>query len=465
MGENLLLTGSIPAQEAVIGSMLVDDACIPVVLSGMRPEDFSDGTCRATFRAIQRLVLSGAPADPVTILDAMKGGEEYVAWMRRVMEETPTAANVAHYMEISRAGSALCRLRNCADRLLLCGDLEEAKQVVRDMSAALSATSNMPRMTAEDLAKDFLLRMNTDAKPEYLPWGIPTADRTVYAELGDVILLGGYPSAGKTLLSLQMALAQAKRYKVGYYSLETRPEKMADRMFSHLSGVPLDAIKRREFSGSEWSKFAEATAQFVGNCPFDIIRAAGSSVEDISSDAIAKGYQIIYVDYLQLIEVPGVRPGERYAAVTAISRGLKLFAQRHNVAVVALAQLVRPEKEKQKLIPPSMQSFRESGQIEQDADAAFLLWATDPNDNRSSRTLKLGKNKEGKKFSIELSFNGSTQTMVEMEGLDHPYSAAAEYIAAGKAIKARNRAQSSGQIRFSETQSHEDDNPFDREEE
>ena len=463
MGEKLLFTGSLQAQESVIGAMLVDDACIPVVLSRMGPEDFADGTCRATFRAMQRLVLSGAPADPVTVLDAMKGGEAYVTWLRRVMEETPTAANVEYYMEISKNGAILNRLRTGADKLLMCADLDDAKAVVREMSAALSATSKMPRMTAEELAKDFFVRMSTTEKPEYLPWGIPSADRTVYAELGDVILLGGYPSAGKTLLSLQMALAQAKRYKVGYYSLETRPEKMADRMFAHLSGVSLDVIKRRDFAGDELPRFAGAADLFTKNCPFDIIRAAGSSVEDISSDAIAHGYQIIYVDYLQLIEVPGVRPGERYAAVTAISRGLKLFAQRHNVAVVALAQLARPEKEKQKLIPPSMQSFRESGQIEQDADAAFLVWANDPNDNKSTRTLKLGKNKEGRKFSVELHFSGSTQTMTEIERLNHPHSAAAAYVAAGRAIKARNRAQASAQMQFSDA-SDEGENPFHEEE-
>ena len=462
MGENLLLTGSAHAEEAVIGSMLVDDACIPGVMARMRPEDFTTGTCRATYRAMQKLVLSGAPADPVTVLDAMKGGDEYIAWMRRVMEETPTAANVECYMDIAQQGASLSRLRSGADRLLLCGDLDEAKKIVREMSAVLSSTSNMPRMSAEELAKDFIDRMGSKDRPEYLPWGIPTADKTVYAELGDVILLGGYPSAGKTLLSLQMALAQAKRYKVGYYSLETRPEKMADRMFSHLSGVSLGAIKRREFTGNEWAKFAEAAAGFVSNCPFDIIRAAGSSVDDIAADAIARGYQIIYVDYLQLIEVPGIRAGDRYGSVTAVSRGLKLFAQRHNVAVVALAQLSRPEKTgkpgDQKMTPPSMQSFRESGQIEQDADAAFLLWPNDPNDNRSRRTLKLGKNKEGGKFSVELAFDGATQTMTEVE--THPMSAAAQYIAAGKAVKAKNRAEASKQMQFTDLPGPDKDNHF-----
>lgn len=414
---NLLLDGTLTAQQSVIGAMLIDDRCVPAVLAGLQPEDFTDGACRNTYRAIKKLALDNKPVDPVLLIDAVGGGDNYISWLREVMEGTPTAANVSAYMDIVRQGAALQRLREGADKLLLCGNLEDAQKIVRKMSGYLSATSRMPCMTAAELAIDFTQRMKA-AKPEYLPWGLPTADRTVRAELGDLILLGGYPSAGKTLLSLQMALAQAKRYKVGYYSLETRPEKLADRMFAHLTGIPLDSIKDRDLDQHDWGKIASATNNFVSNCPFDIHRAAGSTVDDIASDAIERGYQIIYVDYLQLIEVPSVRPGERYAAVTAISRGLKLFAQSHNVAVVALAQLARPEKtgrgEDQKLVPPSMQSFRESGQIEQDADAAFLLWPNDPNDNRSWRTLKLGKNKEGQKFSVQMMFNGSTQTMTEV---------------------------------------------------
>lgn len=461
MGE-VLQDSNYTAQLSVIGSMLVDDRCIPAVLAGMTADDFTDGTCRSTFRAIQKLVLAGKPADPVLVVDAMSGGENYVRWVREAMELTPTAANVEAYMDIARKGSALYRLREGADRLSLCTDLDEAQKLVRKMSGLISATSRMPRMTAAELAKDFLDRMGSKEKPEYLPWGIPSADRTVYAELGDLVLLGGYPSAGKTLLSIIMALSQAKRYKVGYYTLETQPAKMADRMFAYLTKVPMGKIKARDFGEPEWGEFTTAANNFVSNCPVDFIRAAGSSVDDIAADAVAHGYQIVYVDYLQLIEAPGVRASDRYAAVTAVSRGLKLFAQNTNTAVVALAQLSRPEKAgksgDQKFVPPSMQSFRESGQIEQDADAAFLLWPNDPNDNRSRRTLKLGKNKEGGKFSVELAFDGATQTMTEVE--QHPMSAAAQYIEAGKAVKAKNRAEASKQMQFTDLPGSDKDNPF-----
>ena len=451
MDEELHLTGSVEAQQAVIGSMLIDEKCIGLVMSSLSANDFTDGPCRTAYIGIKRQFVEGKPVDFVTLLNTVGGGSRYAGWLREVMELTPTAANVAAYIEKVLENAEVCRLREIGAKMAETGDLDGLHALVRKANAATSAASRVSRMTARELAEDFLRRMTDQRKPEYLPWGIPAADQKVYAELGDLCLLGGYASAGKTLLSLQMALAQAKRYRVGYYTLETRPEKMADRMFAHLAKLPMTAIKRREITEGDLRRAADAADLFTKTCPIDFVRAAGLSVEDIAADAIAHRYQVIYVDYLQLIEVPGIRAGDRYGAVTAVSRGLKLFAQSHNVAVVALAQLSRPQpaggKNGQALIPPSMHSFRESGQIEQDADVAFLLWAKDENDNNSKRRFKLGKNKEGEKFLRCLAFDGDTQTMVETEDDDDDdtppsksNSVAAHYSEVGKAVKQRNRA-------------------------
>ena len=263
----------------------------------------------------------------------------------------------------------------------------------------------------------------------------------------------------------QMALAQAKRYRVGYYSLETRPEKMADRLFSHLGKVSLTDIKRRDLTETQLGHLAQAANRFVEHCPVDYFRAAKWTVDDIAASAIANGYQIIYIDYLQLVEG---HERSTYERVSAVSRGLKLFAQSTGTAVVALAQLNRPEKVnkagKQVMVPPSMQSFRESGQIEQDADAAFLLWPSDPNDNESRRVLKLGKNKEGRKFSRFLDFDGTTQTMVEA-ATEGGTSVAAEMSAAGRAAKAENRRKArEAQMGFWESDQDDGENPFEQKE-
>lgn len=454
------LTGGLDAQRSVVGSMLIDDRCVPLVLSKLTPDSFVDGTCRATFAAIRKLRLEGRPTDPVTVVDAMRGGDKYTGWVRDVMNETPTAANVESYIGIVRRSAALYRLREYADQLLQCLDLEDAEPLVRKMSLCLSATDCMPRMTGPELAKDFWERMTGKDKPQYLPWGIPTADRATYAELGDMILLGGYASSGKTLLSILMAMAQAKAgYKVGYYSLETKPEKMADRMFASLAKVKMSQIKSRTFGEYEWEKFAQAVNLVSTVCPFDVIRAAGSTVDDITADAIGRGYQVIYVDYVQQLRVAGVRDSDRYAQVTAVSQSLKRFAQSTNTAVVALAQLSRPDKEGKggNYVPPSMHSFRESGQLEQDADVAFLVYPSDINDNASNRIFKIGKNKEGPRPKTELAFYGDTQTMVELEPRED-HSVAAELAAGGRAIKQRNRARA--QAQYCEVKVSDKDNPF-----
>ena len=454
------------AQQTVIGSMLIDDRCIPLVISKLTEDDFMDPICRNFFRTICELAREGRPIDPVSVGGKLKADGDYVQWCIEVMEITPTAANVDTYISEVLEGARMRRFWALCDQGMRCADTEAASELVRKMSSNLSATDRMPRMTGAELSSDFWDRMRSEKKPNYLPWGIPAADRHTYAELGDMILLGGYASSGKTLLSILMAMAQAKAgYKVGYYSLETKPEKMADRIFSSLSKVTLGKIKRREFGEDEWRRFTEAGTYFTTVCPFDIIRASASTVDDITADAIGHGYQIIYVDYVQLVRVPGGRETSDYSRVTAVSQSLKGFAQSTNTAVVALAQLTRPPgveqqgtKQRQPTMP-TMHAFKESGQLEQDADVAFLVFPSDPKHNGSTRFFRIAKNKEGARPQpVELAFYGDTQTMVEMESAPDR-SVAAELSAKGRAIKQANRAKVQ-QVEFRELKGGEDDIPF-----
>jgi len=449
------------AQQSVIGSMLIDERCVPLVLSKLTPDDFTDGTCRSTFTAIRKLSLEGRPVDPMTVVDAMQGGERYVGWMREAMERTPTAANVGEYIPMVRKAARRRRVLDLAEQLPEAED-DEFEALVRKMVSALSATERMPRMSGQERFADFFNRMKDPKKPDYLPWGIPTADRATYAELGDMVLLGGLASSGKTLLSIQMAQAQAKAgYKVGYYSLETSPEKMTDRQAASLAGVPLGRIKKRDVRDGDWPRLAEACSLGAGEYAFPVIDASGSTVDDITADALGHGYQIVYVDYVQQLTVAGMRTDNPRIVVAEVSQRLKRFARSTKTAVVALAQLSRPDKEDGKVLAPTMYSFKESGQLEQDADVAFLLWLSDPNDNFSNRNFKIGKNKEGARYTVELVFHGDTQTMVELEkGPDT--SVATEMSNIGRAVKQRNRAN--GQMEFRELRGGDDDNPFDEEE-
>lgn len=241
-------------------------------------------------------------------------------------------------------------------------------------------------------------------------------DESLYAQLGDFVVVGGYPSAGKTMLSIQFALSMAKEYSIGYFSLETSTQKLIDRLISHLAQIPLSHIKDRALNESEWERVAKATSELT-RMKIHFIDAGGMTVRDIQAQTLAGRYQVIVVDYLQLIHDSG---HGRYEQVTNISIGLHTLARKHNIAVIALAQLSRAEKQQGVFIPPSLSSFRESGQIEQDADIAFLLWPSDPNNNRSSRILKVGKNKEGERLKLELGFDGNMQTFKVEENSERP---------------------------------------------
>jgi replicative DNA helicase len=264
-------------------------------------------------------------------------------------------------------------------------------------------------------AVDFMESMSLQEKPKYMTWGFQEMDEKLFAEPGDFVVIGGYPSAGKTLLSLQIAMHMAQDYRVGYFSLETSPRKLMDRIMAAQAKVPLAKIKRRDLDAQDWDAVRDVTSQLAKRS-LDLVRASGMTVADIRAQVLQKRYQVIFVDYLQLVQAKGTG---RYEQVTAISMGLHTLAQDLGVAVIALAQLSRPEKGSGPMKPPNMTSFRESGQIEQDADIAILLYPEDPNDNGSQRVLKVSKNKEGGKFALDLAFDGQTQRLTPVQKPHH----------------------------------------------
>lgn len=212
----------------------------------------------------------------------------------------------------------------------------------------------------------------------------------MYTEPGDFVILGGYPSAGKTMLATQFAVSMASTRRVGIFSLETRDRKLYDRIISQAAKIPFDRIKRHDLRSEDFT----AAANFGNEAErlqLDIIDAAGMSVADIQAISLVRHYNVIFIDYLQLLQGPG---DKRFEVVTNISLALHTMAGTTGITVVALAQLTRPEKGRKNL-SPTMSSLRESGQLEQDADAVFLVYLDDDDEPAGDRILKIGKNKEG----------------------------------------------------------------------
>ena len=217
-------------------------------------------------------------------------------------------------------------------------------------------------------------------------------------------------------LALQLAYRQAETLRVGFYSLETSRAKLMDRLVAGAAGVELGSIKRGTLSEQQWQMVA-GSGRELRSRGLELVEASGMTVQDIQADALAHRYEAVYVDYLQLVE-PETRKATRTEQVGAISRGLQHLAHRHGILVVALSQLSRAEKEKsrggERVVEPTMADLRESGQIEQDADAVLLLYLEDPaRPAKSRRVLKLAKNKDGERGRMFLAFDGPFQRFRE----------------------------------------------------
>lgn len=392
------------AQRSVIGSMLFDGEHVAgIVMHRSREEDYT-GEYKTLFRACRELFQAGKPVDAVTVAD--KVGRSYALFLHELMDETPTAANVEVYLDLLVEKSKLLRVQSLAASAVNCISLEEVQKLVEQQQRILGDRPGVKIVGMEQGLLNFYERQRRPAN--LVPWGLDKVDGTFRCEYGDFVVLGGYPSAGKTALSLQLAWTQAKDKRVGYFSLETHPDKIMDRTVTAVCGVDFGRIKEHTLQDEDWREIECRSTAMVGR-KLEIIQAGGLSVVDIQALALAGRYDIIYIDYLQLI-APEDRRRSDVEQVTQISKDLHVMAQTTGITVCALSQLSRPQKGGEQEKAPGLHSLRQSGQIEQDADGVLLLYKEEPNNPRSRRCLKIAKNKDGEAGGIVyLVFDGAHQ--------------------------------------------------------
>lgn len=399
------------AQVAVLGSLLIEPSLVGEALGKVREEDFTDPRCRLVFGAIRAIFTEGGTPDPQHVRDRLGGAPgdgEWTRYLLELMELTPTAANIWAYADLMREQARMARVHALAGELLTAGTSDEVQALTAKLNGLLTQRRGIQRMNMQEMLESFFDRHSHPH--QYLTWGMDKLDGRLYADLGDLVVLGGYPSAGKTALAVAFAYHQAEEHRVGFYSLETNRYKLADRLIANLAGVELSAIKHGSLSEEQWDRVARESPRILQR-NLTLIEASGMSARDIQADALAHRYDIVYIDYLQLIE-PESRRMNRTEQVSGISRDLQSLAHGNGILVVALSQLSRQDKTKDesKLIEPTMSDLRESGQIEQDADAILLLYLEEPGrPDKSRRVLKVAKNKEGERGKLLLVFDGALQ--------------------------------------------------------
>lgn len=383
------------AQAAVLGAMLIDSDCIADVLADTSEAMFVSSVYRTVYGCIQQLFQEAQPVDPVTVGAALKerAGQDYGELLVQLMDVTPTSANVGSYVEILKRESIVWRLRSIGAALAETEDLPAAEKLMEKANAAMSLKSGVEVWDMTQMWENFCQRHAQTAKTEYIRWGYDFIDERVYTARGDYCVIGGYSSAGKTCLALCMAMKMAQQYRVGFFSYETDKEKLTDRIMSAKAMVGLSDIKQNKLGEKEWEELAYA-ASSLSRTGLQIMQCSGFTVADIQSVALSRHYDVVFVDYLQLVEADGRKGWGRPEEVGSISRGLQRMSHEHGITAVVLSQLT-PDDGRKKNEAPTMYDLRESRQIAMDADVIFLLYLEDPADRAGPRILKCDKNKDG----------------------------------------------------------------------
>lgn len=405
-GQKSALSSWTEAQAAVIGAALIDAACVPEILSDMRPEDFS-GECRRFYEAFAALSAEGRPIDVVTVVNAI--GPAYRDAAMTMMQLTPTSANLSAWIAVCKEQSRLRLLRDCGEQLRGAATLADARESVAAAAEISLETGRRTGYTAAECVTEWFDAINRDEKPEYIDTGIECLNTSLMITPGNFIVVAGYTASGKTALALQMALAVSQTRKVGFFTFEMSRQELTERLISHVSRVDYRRVQRRELSQEEVQYCTQAAAK-IYKADLSFEECSGFTVEDIRARTLRQGYTAVFVDYLQHVEAADRRV-DAFRRVSEVSMGLKRLAQQHGIPVFAMSQLSRAEKSTEEFVAfPQLRDLRESGQIEQDANAVLFVHAPFPRTMREFRTLHIAKNRKNETDSFHFTFLGAAQT-------------------------------------------------------
>ena len=412
------------AQAGVLGSMLIDPETVPGVLARVRDEDFVNKDYRLVFQAIQARFRAGQSIDAILVRETLGGGVDspWTALLRDLMDVTATAAHVDDYVDALRSSVTLAGLRALGAQLAETDRLEDAQGLLDQMRAQQVSRPHVQAMDMAEGFERFLDRHNGEDKPSYLSWGVPVLDERIFAEPGDMVVLGGYPSDGKTALALQFAFGIGKKHRVGFFSYESTRDKLFDRTVSREAMMSYTKIKRNQLKEEDYRELMDLQSLLTAP-QLTLIDAAGMTALDIQAYSQSHRYDVVFVDYLQKIAAPRGSRQSDFERVSAISSQLQQFGRITGTTVVALSQLSRPDRDAKtrKIRPPALSDLRSSGQIEQDADVVLFLYREDYDDKQSNRILRIAKNKEGEAMDyVRFRFDGDLQTFSRIAPVPEP---------------------------------------------
>lgn len=412
------------AEDAVIGGVMLDNSMLPLASARLTAEDFHGQMSRAFFRAMVALDAAGEPIDLVTMQHALQeqgeGGRNATIRLAEILESTPSAANTEAYIGIVRDAAIrrglvqACQTVN--ERALRGADAAEVLDYAQAAVMGLAESRAGGPQPVADLVPAFLdaldARANTDNHVVGLPSGYVDLDRmTSGFQDGNLVIVGGRPSMGKTALTMNIAehVAVGQGRPVVVFSLEMSHDELLQRMVSGMARVPFAAIRNGRLADSDWPRVTSAISR-LREAPLHVDDSAVLSVMDVRARARQIHHRtplgLVVVDYLQLMAGDA---DTRDLAIGEMSRALKRLAKELGCPVLAVSQLNRGVEQRADK-RPMLSDLRESGNIEQDADLILFVYRDEvyhPNEAaKGSAELILAKHRNGPTGNVPLTFFG-----------------------------------------------------------
>ncbi len=445
--ENINMPFSLEAEQAVLGSILVDSACLSQASVYINPESFYLPQHQAIFAAMLLADSTGSTIDPLIILDQLvqqgvydnASGRNYLFELAQMV---PTTSNVEMYAKIVREKFYIRTLINISSETI---DMAVAQEETADTlldnaeqkiyNIRQGKTSNAPSKLRDVIVNevyDRLQKLTGEDKDLYKGFttGFADLDKVLTGlNRSDLVLIGARPAMGKTSFALNLArnVAAVGKRKVLFFSLEMTKEQLAMRVLGTEARVSSMKMRSGNITSDEWIKLGNATSA-LNNCELYFDDTSTITVPEMKAKIRRLGgVDCVIIDYLGLIK-GSTRSENRVQEVSEITRGLKMMAKDLNIPIVCCAQLSRGTEGRGKSHRPQLADLRESGSIEQDADIVMMLYRPDyykgekdedePEQEQSNvNTLEVivAKNRHGETGTVEFAWDAEHTLVLALE--------------------------------------------------
>ncbi|MFO1283501.1 MAG: replicative DNA helicase [Burkholderiales bacterium] len=426
---------SLEAEQAVLGGLLLDNDAADRVGDVVSAVDFYSDAHRVVFEHAVRLIGEGRPADAVTLAESLAsaGRLDYVgglAYLGALVQSVPTAANIRHYAQIVRDRSVLRQLASTAGEIAESAYqpmgrsssqlLDEAETKVMHIAEA-GSRGRKQYAKVGDLLEGVVERIEELYSREHptdvtgLATGFADLDRmTAGLQAGDLVIVAGRPSMGKTALAVNIGehVALESKRPVAIFSMEMGANQLALRLIGSVGRLPSQNLRTGRLQAEDWTRLSSALGR-LAEAPILIDETPALTVMELRSRArrIARAPSplgLVIVDYLQLMQA-STQGENRATEISEISRSLKALAKELSVPVIALSQLNRSLEQRPNK-RPVMSDLRESGAIEQDADVILFIYRDEvynpETQDKGVAEIIIGKQRNGPIGTVRLTFLG-----------------------------------------------------------